>query len=161
MNPINSSNPALTSRGSGVDFTDLQAYWTNHHNGSRPAALNTRWKIYLCEVDTKNCPAGTDNSFTSKSDTKEPHAPQCNNSTVGDASRRLINVAIVDCDYWGIKGSNTPLPITTLYAQFFMTEPAVTSGTPSQDGRIYGELVKTYTVNSQGSGVYHIVQLVR
>ena len=67
----------------------------------------------------------------------------------------------MDCDYWGITGASQPLPIFTLMAEFFMTEPAETSQTPSQDGRLYGELVRTYTVNSEGSGLYHIVQLVR
>lgn len=158
MTPVSSANPALTSRGRGVDITDLQAYWTNHHNGTLPTGLDTRWKVYQCEVDSTKCPAGTDASFTNNT---EASAPRCNNSTVGDATRRLINVAMVDCNYWGITGASSPLPITTLVAQFFMTEPAVTNSTPSLNGRIYGELVRTYTVNSQGSGLYHIVQLVK
>ena len=54
---------------------------------------------------------------------REPHAPVCAKSTVGNASRRIINVGIVDCSYWGITGKKN-LPPTTLYAQFFMTEPA-------------------------------------
>jgi len=36
-----------------------------------------------------------------------------------------------------------------------MTEPA------NSNGEIYGELVKTYQVNSAGSNLYHLVELVR
>lgn len=161
--PASSANPALTRQGTGANPTDLDAYWKNHHTGTRPAQLNTRYKIYECEADPSNAAKcfGGSGTFTSQSDHAEPHAPQCQLSPVGNTSRRLIKVALVDCNYWGITGASQPLPIVTLMAEFFMTEPAETSSTPSLDGRIYGELVRTYTVNSEGSGLYHIVQLVR
>ena len=56
--------------------------------------------------------------------------------------------------YWDIKGKAT-LPVTTLMAAFFMTEPA------DSNGKIYGELIDTYQVNGGGSSIYQIVQLVK
>jgi hypothetical protein len=161
--PVSGANPALTRSGSGVNPADLDAYWINHHSGTRPQALDTRYKIYQCEADPGNAAKcfGASGNFTARSEQAEEHAPQCQVSTVGDASRRMIRVALVDCEYWGITGASQPLPVFTLMAEFFMTEPAETSQTPSLDGRLYGELVRTYTVNSEGSGLYHIVQLVR
>lgn len=163
LEPVNKANPALTRSGTGADPSDLDAYWKNHHSGTRPAELNTRYKIYACEADPSSAAKcfGASGDFTSNSVGKEHPNPQCKESATGTSSRRLIKVAIVDCDYWGIRGGSTDLPITTLMAEFFMTEPAVTSETPSLDGRIYGELVRTYTVNSPGSDLYHIVQLVK
>lgn len=163
LTPVNSASPGLTRRGTGVNPADLDAYWHNHHDGARPEQLNTRYKIYQCEVDPSNRDKcfGASGNFTSQSSNREHPTPRCNESIVGQASRRLVKVALVDCNYWGITGASKPLPIVTLMAEFFMTEPAETSSTPSLDGRIYGELVRTYTVNSPGSGLYHIVQLVK
>ena len=99
--------------------------------------------------------------FTAASQRAEPSGPMCTNSTIGNLSRRVINVAVVDCSYWGITGKKT-LPQTTLYAQFFMTEPADSSG------NIYGEYVTTYGIgtnsaspNAPGNAIHQIVQLVR
>jgi hypothetical protein len=133
--------------GSGPNTADLQAYWKNHHAGSLPAGMDTRYKIYSAEADGSA-------PFTAASDAKEPHAPACKKSTVSDADRRLIHVAIVDCDYWGTNGRKQ-LPITTLTAKFFMTEPA------DVDGSIYAEMVGTSQINAEGSSIYQIVQLVR
>jgi Flp pilus assembly protein TadG len=134
--------------GNGPNSDDLDAYWANHHTGTRPTALDTRYKIYKAEVD------GTA-PFTSGSEGKEPHAPMCTNSTVGDADRRLIQAAIVDCNYWSIRGNSNSLPATTLVAQFFMTEPA------KSDGSIYAEMVKTFQLNDPGGAVFQIIQLAR
>jgi len=140
--------------GGGPNITDLQAYWKNHHAGSLPAGVTNRYQIYQQEVSGAA-------PFTAASEKAEPHAPMCAKATVGDQSRRLINVAIVDCSYWGITGKKT-LPQTTLYAQFFMTEPADSSG------NIYGEYVTTYGIgtnsaspNAPGNAIHQIVQLVR
>lgn len=160
---VNGANPDLTQRGSGANGTDLDAYWHNHHTGTRPIQLDTRYKIYLCEADPDNAEKcfGASGDFTQKSETKEASTPQCNESSLGNTTRRLIRVAIVDCGYWDVTGASRPLPIVTTAAEFFLTEPAETSSTPSLDGRIYGELVRTFTVNGQDSGLYHIVQLVK
>ena len=141
--------------GNGPNLTDLQAYWTNHHSGNLPAGTTTRYQIYQQEVPVLQGGLGTA-PFTAKSDAAEPHGPQCTKSTLGNLSRRVINVAVVDCTYWGIQGKK-PLPVPTLVAQFFMTEPALS------DGSIYGELIGTVTPNmSNGQSLVHkIVQLAR
>ena len=135
-------------KGNGATPADLQAYWTNHHSGSLPNGITTRYQIYQKEVD------GTA-LFTAASEAIAKSAPQCTKSLpAGGIDRRLFNVAIVDCSYWGMQGRST-LPVTTLTAKFFMTEPAQT------DGSIFAELVSTNTVNSDGGPVHQIVQLVK
>jgi hypothetical protein len=148
--------------GTGANPTDLLAYWKNHHTGSTIPSFydtdkgmyvstTTRWQVYQMENNRATYPSA---AFTS--DSIESSTPFCRDSTpAGDIKRRLINVAIVDCEYWNIKGSSHNLPVTTLMAEFFMTEPA------NSNGEIYGELVKTYQVNSAGSNLYHLVELVR
>jgi Flp pilus assembly protein TadG len=145
------------------DTTVLNAYWQNHHGANWPTVTDpvtnikspiTRYQAYLQEV------AGTGTAGTWKTEGVEPHGPTCvpADKDPSPASRRIINVAVVDCTYWGIKGSSTPLPTTTLVAQFFMTEPA-TTGT-STGGRIYGELIGV--AQAGANSIFHrIVQLVR
>jgi Flp pilus assembly protein TadG len=150
--------------GNGANQTDLQAYWQNHHSGSFPTIpTGTAPRYYIYQQEASGAAA-----FTTASDAVEPHGPQCTNSTRGPASRRVINVAIVDCNYWGITGHSTPIPATTLIAQFFMTEPAL------DDGSMYVEYLGCYStspVNSHGCngsnttgippGPQTLVQLVR
>jgi Flp pilus assembly protein TadG len=136
--------------GSGPNLSDLQAYWTNHHSGSLPAGVTTRYQIYQLEA------SGTA-AFTAASDAAEPHGPVCKKGTVGDASRRIINVAVVDCNYWNINGTSHPLPPTYMLAQFFMTEPALS------DGSIYAEFVGTIQAGTAAAKniLRRIVRLVR
>ncbi|MFO1131701.1 MAG: pilus assembly protein TadG-related protein [Hyphomicrobiales bacterium] len=142
-------------KGNGVDIADLKAYWLNQHGSSTipefasGVATTTRWQVYQMESNPGKYPGA---AFTNSA---EDATPQCKDSLpAGDIKRRVINVAIVDCDYWDIKGSAT-LPVTTLMASFFMTEPA------DANGKIYGELINTYQVNGGGSSIYQIVQLVK
>ncbi len=137
------------NRGSGATLADLQAYWTNHHPGPLPAGVTTRYQIYQLEV------AGTGDAGTWRTDAKEPHAPSCSNATTGGADRRLINVGIVDCDYWSINGQSDPLPASLLVARFFMTESAL------EDGSIYAELIDMSVANTGPGSVYQTIQLVR
>jgi Flp pilus assembly protein TadG len=115
--------------GNGPNLTDLQAYWQNHHSGSLPSGVTSRYQIYQGEAS---------GSYAFISDAAEPHAPLCTNSTVGPASRRVFTVAATDCTYWGITGTK-PLPPTNLLIQFFITEPAL------DDGSIFAEYVGCFT----------------
>jgi Putative Flp pilus-assembly TadE/G-like len=136
--------------GQGPNLTDLQAYWQNHHSGSLTVA--TRYEIYKQEASN---PA----DFTAASNTAEPHGPQCSDTT-GDASRRVISAAIIDCSYWGVKGSSVEnIPILK-YGDFFITEPSPT-GAGSDSGTIYTEFIGAHNVNQNGSGIHKTVQLVR
>jgi hypothetical protein len=140
---------------------DLQNYWKNHHGSSPyptpPDGVAPRWYLYNKEV--------SDNSLPWPSDVVEQHLPgqrdSCSQSTVGSALRRLIDVAVVDCNYWNSTGS-TDLPPVTMNAQFFMTEPAtITTGSGSTQITIWGELVSTSTANSGSGAVHQVVTLVR
>lgn len=155
-NPVIGSCPLPRDRnlsstniiGNGPHIDDLRAYWTNHHPGTLPDGVTTRWQIYQLEV------AGAGDAGVWKS-TGEPHAPTCSNATAGTAERRLINVGIVDCNYWSINGNSDPLPAKLLVGKFFMTESAL------NDGSIYAELVDIHEANDEGGAQFQLIQLVR
>jgi hypothetical protein len=170
--PIVTTNNAAWSQieiGNGPNSADLQAYWNNHHGTSTlPAGVHDRWDMYQCELGVGSFAGVLGCSPTWNTDGVEPHGPACTNSTPGDFTRRVINVAIVDCNYYGITGHSTPIPPTNLYAQFFMTEPAL------DDGSIYAEYIGCFSnplapsVGCTGTnnptiknGINPIVQLVR
>jgi Flp pilus assembly protein TadG len=160
----NGGNPTATP-----PVSNLNAYWYNHHGTlNLPSGVNTRWTAYQCEagagafVGVAGCPPSW------QTDSVEPHAPACTNSTTGDYTRRVIGVAVVDCNYWGITGHSTPIPGVTFIAQFFITEPAL------DDGSIFAEYIGCYSsspVNVAGcngsntsgipNGLHSLVQLVR
>ena len=154
--------------GQGANETDLENYWKNHHGQDLPElpdGVAPRWYLYNKEV--------TDKSLPWPSDAVEPHVPgqsatggghtevACTASTAGTPLRRLIDVAVVDCDYWSTTGSSE-LPPITMNAQFFITEPArVTNGGGSTQISIWGELVSTSSANSGSGAVHQVVTLVR
>ncbi|MEI7598003.1 MAG: pilus assembly protein TadG-related protein [Aestuariivirga sp.] len=92
--------------GTGVNAADLLAYWKNHHTGTtipnfydsnlgQYVPTTTRWQVYQMENNPTTYPSA---AFTS--DSIESSRPFCRDSKpAGDIKRRLINVAIVDCDY--------------------------------------------------------------
>ena len=140
--------------GTGATLADLQAYWTNHHPGTLPTGVTTRYQIYQLEV------AGTGNAGTWKTDIVEPHGPMCS-AVTGNASRRIISAAIIDCVYWGVKGSSVSNIPTNFYGDFFITEPSPGPGSGTNAGTIYTELIATHKANTPGSALYRNVQLVR
>jgi hypothetical protein len=141
-------------KGGGVNINDLKAYWKNHHPGTLPANITTRYQLYQQEVKDIGNASGVAR-FTTASEANEPSTPQCTKSKpAGGVERRLVNVAIVDCEYWGVKGRKE-LPNITLTARFFLTEPA------ASDGSVFGELVDVMQANVDGGPVHHLVRLVR
>ena len=64
--PLPRDRTITNNMGNGVNVTDLQAYWKNHHSGSLPAGVTTRYQIYQQEA------LGTA-PFTAASDLAEPH----------------------------------------------------------------------------------------
>jgi len=150
------------SKGNGPELADLQAYWKNQHGtlSTYPTGATTRYELYLAEVKAlTNPPSGW------LWNTSENYQANCPSSTPTstDPTRRIINVAIVDCDYWSINGASDPLPIVTETAQFFMTEAATdqfNGSNPSARGAIYAEFVNSYSVNEEGGSIFQIVQLV-
>lgn len=154
-------------QGTGPKTEDLRAYWSNHHTAAYPTGATTRYELYLKEVENLGRPGYFDaTGITSPPvDSTEPPADACNDSSVGDASRRLINVAIVDCGHWSLSGASTRLPMFTKYAQFFLTEPATdnyTGATGAGDqGKMYVEFVKSYDVNEEGGAIFQQIDLVK
>src|SRR5207248_2709412 len=94
--PSATFNPPVgsTSSSSGAPSTaSLSAYWTNHHPGTLPAGVTTRYQIYQQEV------AGTGNAGVWLTDATEPHGPQCAPTSTEvapefAASRRIMSVAL-------------------------------------------------------------------
>ena len=163
--PLPRDRTFTTNVGNGATTADLQAYWNNHHSGSLPSIpANTAPRYYIYQQEASGAAP-----FTAASDAAEPHAPACTNSTIGNVSRRVVNVAVVDCNYWSIKGHSNPIPAASLVAQFFMTEPA------DSNGGIHGEFIGCFSTNSantsSGCGtsnttgltnpLHSLVQLVR
>ncbi|MER9654741.1 pilus assembly protein TadG-related protein [Mesorhizobium sp. M0152] len=103
-------------------------------------ASPSRYCVYKYEIEHK---ADLTSTF-------EQTAPKCN-STTQPADRRLLYVAIVDCDSnvvknKGAKGGNQTLPVQA-FASVFVTEQA--GGPPDAD--IYGEMEDISTVVGQGT----------
>ena len=138
-----------TSSSSGPPSTaSLTAYWTNHHPGTLPAGITTRYQIYQLEV------AGTGNAGIWNTDAVEPHGPQCAPVSAGDVNRRIESVAVVDCQFWNVRGNAVNnIPINT-YLDFFLSQPS--------DGKIYAEYVQTRSIGAgNATGLHLNVQLVR
>jgi len=142
--------------GSGVSSADLQTYWSNHHPGSLPAGVTTRWQIYQAEV------AGTGDAgiWNAATEALEPHAPVCNLpiSTAG-VNRRRVPVAIVNCSFWGVQGNSVNHIRTNAYGYFFLTEPVPL--TNPDKGNIYVEYIEKHNVDEAGSALHSFVRLVR
>src|SRR5262249_34130657 len=86
--------------GNGVSLTDLQAYWDNHHPAFTLPAGTIRYDVYLKEDPVNGTTEGRQWKPTS-----EQAGPQCaSTGTESIASRRVLQVAVVDCVYWGVQG---------------------------------------------------------
>ena len=143
-----------SQQGPGPRLADLQAYWSNHHPGTLPAGVTTRWQIYQLEV------ARTGNAGTWLTDAIEPHGPVCAPASTEVppefvANRRLVQVAIIDCNYWNVHGNAVNDIIITSYADFFIIQPT------GSNHYINVEYVGKHDINANGSLLRQIVELVR
>ena len=112
----------------------------------------TRYDIYLYELanaipdNSANTPAGEDGN------------PMCytgGGSLTGAPDRRLLNVALINCEAEGVAGNSVPESEAVFMAQVFVIRP-VRGGS---DSNIWLEFVK---VLEQGEdGVHDMIQLVR
>jgi hypothetical protein len=130
----------------------LNAYWQLHHGANWPTVNGqpiSRYQAYLQEV------AGTGNAGTWLTDAVEPHGPRCNAAST-DPRRRVLSVAVVDCNYWGVDGNSTFQYMK--YADFFITESAQSAGS---DASVYAEYIQTYSSNETGSALHKTVKLYR
>jgi Flp pilus assembly protein TadG len=158
--------------GSTMDMTAANAYWNYHHGANWPTSLVTgqpltRYAAYQLERGLTgpappwvNIPPG------------ENPAPQCAPTAVrnvGDDTRRMISVAIVNCLANGIKGNSVASARSNMYADFFLSNPVLSQNQLNQlratahfqANVIYAEFVRMFTPQSDGSKLHQIVQLYR
>jgi hypothetical protein len=147
--PAPLTTSSSTQIGTKVAVPDLQAYWSNHHSAPYPSGVTTRYGIYQAEIA-----GGT--ALAWLTDHLEPHAPHCVACTGSEcvASRRILQVAVIDCNFWTVQGHKTTnIPVNT-YADFFITNPS--------DGNIYTEYVQTHSIAAGNApGLHQTVELAK
>jgi Flp pilus assembly protein TadG len=134
---------------STVDTAGQASYMAAHHAsaGTWPSGW-TRYQMYQHEVDGSIAFDGTSNETMAK-------APTCNGVTAA-ADRRIVSVAIIDCDPANpITGNKYKFLESRKYADFFLTRPV------GPDNIIWAEFVRFMTPTSDGTKLHHIVQLYR
>jgi Flp pilus assembly protein TadG len=133
------------------------SYWQYHHGANWPSDLLSagqanRYLAYQREL-TMNPTVlpGTESAI-----------PVCNATTPeSTAQRRIISVAVVDCQANKVKGnSNVNIPSTS-YIDFFITQPSLNYSNLQNNGEVWAEFVKLNTPQSADSRLHQIVQLYR
>jgi len=146
--------------GSTMDMTAANAYWNYHHGANWPSGM-TRFQAYCQELGLGSDCLGSNSRPTWVPNT-EANAPQCAPVSTGDYKRRLISVAIVNCQANNVQGNSQTDLQSNSYGVFFVTNP-------SPDGTITTEFVKTITLGDCAAnptdpycaGLHQIVQLYR
>jgi hypothetical protein len=149
------SGSCSNSNRVGDGSWDRKTYYDVNHapapyTAALPSALAslTRYQTYLAEVNGTNGLAVPDPNPATGS-TLENGAPQCHKS--GARNRRLINIAVVNCNETNINGKTNTRPVS--YFQGFMTEPA--------NPDFYFEVVQTYSFTDPNGPIHSNVRLVR
>lgn len=136
-------------------------YFSKNWGALRPPnwPSTTRFETYLWELQITE-ETQTPNLRAKPADATSPEiaAPACYNfvgsgGPPNNARRRVLNVAVVDCETNVLTGNSTPPLSIMRIARFFLTEPA--SGT----GDIYAEFIEQAAPGD--GGIQHLVQLVR
>jgi Flp pilus assembly protein TadG len=154
---------------STMDQTAADSYWRYHHTGANGAgwpAGTTRFQAYCQELGLGSDCLGSNSPPPWAAGTEAP-APQCASVSTGDYKRRLISVAIVNCQANNVKGNSATSLRSNEYGVFFITDPSPVSGTTQ--GTIPAEFVKTITQGDCAAnpsdpycaGLHQIVQLYR
>lgn len=146
----NSSGSCPLPRTAGAANSNLNAYWQNHHGANWPIDPTTGQPISLYQAYQQEIAM----TGSWRTDSREPHAPQCL-PTNNDPARRILSIAILDTCPSGNSGGPY---IFSKYAEFFLTEPAaLVSGQPLVNAEYY----KTYKANDPNGKLHQIIQLVR
>ena len=147
---------------------DRNAYWTEMHSGTLPGVLAnaSRYEVYLYELGVTtgsvDIPVSTSPACTGggggqgqgqgQSGGGSGPDPDCSgqpvSTPVDEPKRRVMNVAILNCQDLGVQGRGT-YPTNGRYIEVFVTEEVP----PAPDASIYGEVVGPLT--AQGSGDVH------
>lgn len=126
--------------GNGNFSAELSNYWTVNKQGGSPPA--TRYAASQAE------------NASIKSVGDESGAPTCNTNP-GDANRRVIYVAVVDCASVGLKGGKNVGVRVKAFAKFFLIRPV------GSDQTIYGEFLGLAEPGADDGVLHDIVQLYR
>jgi hypothetical protein len=120
-------------------------YWQWHHGLNWPGDVTTRWQAYQRELGLYGAAPPWSN---------EASAPSCNGVPADTYKRRIVAVAVVNCQAQNVQGNSSTDLRSSSYAEFFITEPA--SG-----GVIYTEFVQMITPQADDGKLRHVVELVR
>lgn len=163
--PINTGMTKYGSTliGGAFDRAGANAYWSAHHGGTWPTHADgtpfTRYEAYNRETA---CLPGVDCTANPLNWTGENPAPHCPVRPSG-ADRRIISVAVINCQGAGITGNSNPTLLAQSYAEFFLVRPVISNGSSGENGLIYAEFVRFVTPESHSTDtkLHHVVQLVR
>lgn len=141
--------------GNGVSAADLSSYWTFNHGTALPAGLTTRYSVYRYEIDNNLIP---DPDQTTGATQENGSSPQCYNGGAApsdDPDRRIIYLAVVNCQAYNIRGNASGFRAAYMM-KTFLTEPVT-----NEEGfdAIYLEVVGV--VGPGDDVIRDIVQLYR
>src|SRR5262249_40010946 len=103
----NTPPTGILSIGNTMDMTAANAYWQYHHGANWPTVGGTpitRFAAYCRELGRSDDCQSTGTPLTWVANT-EPHAPQCAGVSAGDYTRRIISVAVVNCNAANVQGN--------------------------------------------------------
>ena len=130
-------------------------------------STNTRYGLYLAEIDRANAISATEAIITdTDAVAEETGRPYCNTTVPADQlspQRRLLVAAAIDCAANPFNGNAASLPVES-YVRVFVTEPVIADGGSNTD--VWVEEVEL-VARGDGSGgtgegfVHDVVQLYR
>lgn len=156
----------------GTGEWDFESYWNTNHdpdgvfpNGWSNTNRPSRYEVYRHEIDfglipdnSANTPPGEDGN------------PQCYNENAAgmapsdDPDRRMVQVAVINCDANLGPGANVGVPVET-WVKMFLTEPIGPSidGDDTSDNAMFAEITEVPDLQSTEYAdlLYDIVQLYR
>ncbi len=168
-------DPAATNSASprfGNGLWNCLEYWAVNHPDSvgDPAPTGcegpgikgmSRYDIYRHEIDTDNIP----NNFSGDplNPGGEDGNPQCYSDPLpaDDKDRRILFMAVVNCQEHDIHGSEVDVPVIN-FLKLFITEPVGDESVPgANDSDFYLEIVDVVSPGADDGILHDIVQLYR
>jgi Flp pilus assembly protein TadG len=148
-----------TPSSPGVTPSGANGYWTYHYGTNLPSGITTRSQMYCrerglaldCLTNPTDPPTAGQPAPTNIGDEKP--APFCSPNSPGSDRRRVISVAIVNCQDENAHGNNPPRVRSNTYAEFFLTKPV------GSDGVIWAEFLRLMTPQSEGSDLHQVIRL--
>lgn len=92
---------------------NLDVYWDLTHGGPLPAGLDTRYDVYMYEIQNGLTMVGAESEIGYA-------GPSCNLSAPPEANRRRLEVAMIDCS--SLSGTQQTDVTVAQYAEVFLSE---------------------------------------